>query len=273
MPCSTASLNAAINTANNMNSATLQLSWFCTYRIVTPAVPSSGLPRITGNIALVGGLGTKIRRDLSAPTNFRIIDVGDDARLQGTGLSIENGKDATGGGILNAGKVELTDVTLSGNTATTADGGGLANGSADAEAVISRSVIRDNTAAGGGGIANSGTAKITGSRITANTSPTGGGGGILTEQNATTTIADTIMEYNTVAFGGAGILNFGATSLDQVLITQNRNSPANAFPGGGIYNVTENISPPGTVTATRSTIWLNQPDNCHPAGTIPGCAA
>jgi hypothetical protein len=81
-------------------------------------VATSALPQITGDIALLRGPSTTIRRDLAAPTTFRILDVAAGATLRVRGIAIQNGSETTGGGILNAGTVILDFVTLNGNTTT-----------------------------------------------------------------------------------------------------------------------------------------------------------
>jgi hypothetical protein len=59
---------------------------------------------------------------------------------------------------------------------------------------------------------------------------------------------------------GGGVESDGTTSLDRVLIEHNR-----AATGGGVFVEA------GTVTATHSVIRANTPDNCSPAGSVPGC--
>jgi hypothetical protein len=267
VPCSSATLSGAITTANGLGTAILRLAPNCTYSITTPAVATSALPQITGNITLLGGPSTTIRRDPAAPTTFRVLDVAAGATLHARGIAIQNGNDITGGGILNSGTVTLDFVTLSGNNATTGDGGGFANGTATAHALIVHSLIKGNTAGGGGGIANSGTLTLVDSRVTANSAPIGGGGGIVGELDSTAIIIRSTLDHNFVGFGGGGILNFGALSLDRTLIVSNANGAAEGFTGGGVYNV----SPPGTVNSRRSIIRGNRPTNCFPSNAVQGC--
>jgi hypothetical protein len=73
VPCSSAALITAINTANDGGGATLVLPWDCTYNITTPATAADGLPLITGSISMVGGTNTVISRSLVALTAFRIL--------------------------------------------------------------------------------------------------------------------------------------------------------------------------------------------------------
>src|SRR6184192_2070961 len=66
VPCSSAALAAAITAANAPGGAVLRLARHCTYTVTTPATAATGLPDITGDVALVGGPGTTIQRDPTA---------------------------------------------------------------------------------------------------------------------------------------------------------------------------------------------------------------
>src|SRR5262249_7792942 len=138
VPCDPGALISAIGTANGLPAATLRLAPHCIYDITTPAIAADALPIITGNITLVGGPSTSIRRAAMAPTGFRILEVAAGGTLHVAGIFILSG-DTTGfgGGIQNAGTLELDRTTLSGNNA--GNGGALAN-LAGARAVVSRSV-------------------------------------------------------------------------------------------------------------------------------------
>jgi hypothetical protein len=61
---------------------------------------------------------------------------------------------------------------------------------------------------------------------------------------------------------GGGVFNFGTTSLDRTVVVRNR-----AASGGGVFNTV-----PGTVGLRHSFIGANTPNNCAPAGAVPGCA-
>jgi hypothetical protein len=264
VPCSSGALSGAITTANGLDFVIIRLSPNCTYSIATPAVADTALPQITGNITLLGGPGTVIRRDVAAQTQFRILDVAPGATLRVLGISIENGNALIGGGINNSGTTTLRFVTLIGNTARLLDGGGFSN-DANAQAFIADTVVKENTASGGGGISNSGRMTVINTRITANSAPIGGGGGFITGLDANSTIIRTTIDHNFAGFAGGGILNLGVMSIDRSLIVHNKNSPVNGFSGGGLYTV----SP--TVTVRRSIIRANSPNNCFPVNGVPGC--
>lgn len=259
VPCGAASLAAAITAANASTGTVLRLTAGCTYSIVTPAVAATALPQITGNVTLVGGPGTTIRRDPAALTAFRVLDVAAGGTLRVAGISILSGTTAgVGGGIQNAGTLRLRHVTLAGNRA--ANGGGLAN-TAGATATVSRSLVNANatTGVGGGGIINFGTLTVLGSVMSANTAPINGGG-LNTQPGGTSRLIQSTLAHNTSGGLGGGISNLSTTSLDRTLVRANRGSS-----GGGIATGNTNV------TLRRSIVRGNIPDNCSPLNTIPGC--
>jgi hypothetical protein len=265
VPCSAPALAAAI-TAANVTPTTLFLAANCTYNITTAATATDALPVITGNVRIVGGPSTTIRRDPAAGA-VRIFEVAVGGTLRVDGIFILNGAPAAGvpgGGIQDAGSLTLNQVTLSGNVATGANGGGL-NIAATGNALVNRTVVSGNTASGvgaGGGINNSGILTINESRVSFNNAGTGGGGGLATQLGATSQIIQSTFDHNTTTGNGGGIFNAGTTTLNRTLVELN----AATLNGGGIFNV-----PPGTVTLVTSTIRNNTPNNCFPLGTIPGC--
>jgi hypothetical protein len=257
VPCSAAALAAAITSANTVP-AVLRLSRNCTYSIATPATATTGLPTITGNVTLLGGPRTTIRRDLGAAV-FRILDVAAGGTLRVTGIAITNGNIAgLGGGIQNAGTLVLRHVTMSGNRATN---GGAVSNSAAGTATIFRSLLNANstTGVGGGGFINLGTITVSGTVLSGNTAPINGGG-VNTQPGGTTRLIQTTVDHNTSGGLGGGIANLGTTSLDRTLVTANRGSA-----GGGIATGNTNV------TLVRSIVRNNIPDNCNPLNTIPGC--
>jgi hypothetical protein len=257
VPCSAAALAASITAANTVP-AVLRLTAKCTYSITTPATAATGLPTVTGNVTLVGGPGTAIRRAPGAAL-FRILDVAAGGTLRVTGIFILDGGTAgLGGGIQNAGTLVLRHVTLSGNRA--GNGGAVAN-SAAGTATVSRSLLNANTTTGvgGGGLINFGTLTVFGSVFAANTVPINGGA-VNTQPGGTTRLIQTTLDHNTSGGLGGGISNLGTTSLNRTLVTSNRGSA-----GGGIATGNTNV------TLVRSIVRNNIPDNCNPLNTIPGC--
>ena len=160
VPCSVASLAAAITAANGAGSpSTLQLAPDCVYDIVTPATAADGLPVITGDVRRVGGStagpnvdvgqGTStIQRDSTAAA-FRLLDVAVGGKLRLQNVVLVNGSTAgLGGAIQNAGTLTVVSSFFSANAA--GNGGGIAN-LAGATATVTRSTFSSNTTSGVGG--------------------------------------------------------------------------------------------------------------------------
>jgi hypothetical protein len=264
--CSTPALAAAI-TAANAAPALLRLSPRCTYLL------TAALPAITGNVALVGGPSTTLKRDPAV--NIRLLDVAAGGTLRVEGITLLNGRltSDNGGGIRNAGMLILRFTTLSGNTTIDTSHAGL-DGAAlynTGRAVIVNSDFTANFAltltginnGDGGGIYNSGRLTVYGSRFTANTA-VGDGGAINTAIGGVTRVIQTTLKGNSASGFGGGVANSGTTSLDRVLVRLNQ-TIINNDPGGGIFNAA------GTVTLRHSIVVQNSPSNCTPLGSVPGC--
>lgn len=264
VPCDARALAVAVSNAN-IKSATLLLAPRCNYAI-------AGTLPITGNVALLGGPSTTIS---AGAAGFRILDVNATGTLRVQGIFITGATTTTpseeGAGIQNAGSLELNRVTLSGNTATGGNGGGLAN-TATGHASVVLSLISSNKATftggptgAGGGILNRGDLTLSRSRIIANDAGDGGGGIDTLGANARSNIVQSTIENNTGdTIGGGGIFNSGTTSLTRTLVTRNKATGAGGQ-GGGIYKFS------GTVTLANSSVIANDPNNCFPVNSIPGC--
>ncbi len=157
-----------------------------------------------------------------------------------TGLTVENGTAAQGGGVDNAGgsTVVITDSTISGNAASSGgEGGGIFN---NGTATISNSTISGNSAPGGGqggGIYDNGTASITDSTISDNSAPDGGGQGGGIYDDGTDTITDSTIADNSAPDGGGqggGIYDDGTDTITDSTIADN-SAPDGGGQGGGIY--------------------------------------
>jgi hypothetical protein len=257
--CSRDELVTAIETAKGIGAARLLLSPNCVYNYTTATAPGDALPIITGDITLVGGPNTTIRRDPTAPTAFRVLEVASGATLHVRRISILNGSTAAiGGGIRNAGTVVLDQTTLSGNRA--GNGGALGN-TAGANATISLSLLNANstTGVGGGGILNSGTLTVFKSVLAGNSAPINGGG-LNTQASGVSHLTQSTVDHNISGSLGGGISNLGTTTLDRVLVKRNKGSA-----GGGIATANTNV------IIRNSIIRNNIPDNCSPMNTILGC--
>jgi CSLREA domain-containing protein len=164
----------------------------------------------TGDLDITGGLGLNINGAGAATT---IIDGGALDRVfhirSGTvsisGVTIRNGSGTYGAGIYNNATLNLTDSTVSGNTATSNNGGGIYN---NGTMTVTNSTISGNAADGhGGGIynSNSTTLSVTNSTISGNTaSGTSQGGGIY--NNGPLNLTSSTISGNTAGGNGGGIL-------------------------------------------------------------------
>jgi hypothetical protein len=197
-----------------------------------------------------------------------------------SGLTIANGSvtSARGGGIYNAGRLTVTDSTLSGNSAivsgggilnndtltvtnstlsgnsATLEGGGIFNGGPSMVTVIN-STLSGNSATVGGGIYNAGgTLTVTDSTLSGNSAIVSGGG-IL--NNDTLTVTNSTLSGNSAGSGGGGILN-----NNTLTVTNSTFSGNSASVGGGIYNFL------ATLTVTSSTLSGNSASGAAGGGGI-----
>jgi hypothetical protein len=273
VPCNTASLIAAINAANTVGSGTLLLASHCDYLLTAAAGTGrgpDGLPVITGDISLTGGVSTQITRSTTAAA-FRIAEVSAGAVLRLRNLFITGGDASatvptndTGGGILNSrGTVLMNRVTLSGNTAD--NGAGLSNDSGRVD--LTRTLVQSNTTrtggGGGGGFYNDGTLTLNSSIVRANHANTNGGG-IYNGQGGLTELVRSTVDFDTAGGNGGGLYNAGDGRLVLTRTLVDHNVAAD---GGGIFNA--GIA--SRVMLTRSVLRDNTPNNCAPTGSVPGC--
>ncbi|MBW2506996.1 MAG: hypothetical protein JRE81_00045 [Deltaproteobacteria bacterium] len=156
----------------------------------------------------------------------------------------ENTAGSFGGGVHNVGFSELTDCTVSNNTALLASGG-LSN-RPDATMMLTRTTVHGNSAATvAGGIANRGIVELNATIVSGNEAGTIGGG-VVNRDIGTVSMIDTTVSSNAAEGQGGGIFNEGAVTLTDAVVSSN-NSGAD---GGGIHNS-------GALTIVRSTIAGN----------------
>jgi len=220
---------------------------------------TSGELLITDDVDIIGPGVFAI--NVSGNHQSRVFEVQGKITASISGLAISDGSATDGGGIFNDGSLTLTNVVLSGNTAT-GNGGAISN---QGGLSIDMSTLSGNSAGNGGGIFNAGGGvTITNSTLSGNTaSPTGtgGGGGIFNAGvSGTVTILNSTLSGNSVTGGtGGGIFNGGGTV--NVSFATLANNSANA--GGGIYSTA------GTANFKNS-IVANSPSggDCAGPGTI-----
>ena len=220
---------------------------------------------ITKDLAIVGpgpGNLTVQRSMASGIMDFRIFHVAVGNSLI-SGLTVINGRETLGGGIMNEDTLTLSNMVFIGNAVTNLSGlegagGGIYNTN-NATMTVYNSVISTNQAQGGnfkgsgGGIYNAGTLTLLNSKIDANTSDGqqgGFGGGIY---NFQTLVLDHSTVNGNFAIGktgrlgapaqGGGIYTVGSARL--VLSTVSQNSATSgdgsagdggSSSGGGIFN-------------------------------------
>ncbi len=279
-------------TQANADGGRITLASHCTYTLTAADNPDDGLPEITGNVTITGR-DTTVRRAPNATQDFRIFHVVFGGNLTLNSLTVSGGRlaDTAGGGIWNSGTTNLNRTTIKDNRARTSagihnvggrlnldrstverntatqNGGGIQNGRNEIAqqpgtvtmkggALLNNRALADS----GGGLENlRSTANLDSVEVKGNTAPRGGG---INQFAGTLHLKSTTLSEN-IAVTGAGLRNsFSTATLDRSLITRNTAITA----GGGIFN--ENSS---SVALTASKVIRNRPDNCSPAGSVPGC--
>ena len=216
---------------------------------------ANALPVITGDITIIGN-GAIIERDANA-SDFRLFRVENGGSLTLENLTLQNGvtsgsgASGNGGAIHNRGTLTLVDTTIINNIANV-EGGAIYN---DTNAVISitDSIVSNNTAIAddGGAIDNHGSLVISGSTLEYNSSTNDDGGAIWNDSNATLSITDSILRYNTANDFGGAIRTFGTVTINNSNID---NNTANQD-GGAISSDT------GIVTITDGSLNNNSAVN------------
>ena len=128
--------------------------------------------------------------------------------LELTRVSIIDSVASFGAGILARANVDISDSTLSGNSAS-GNGGGILLQSG-AVATVEGSTLHSNSGQFGGGVHvdNSAAITITNSTISGNTA-TNNGGGVLKQSNGTLKLVNATIAGNTADFGGGLFVNSG----------------------------------------------------------------
>ena len=117
--------------------------------------------------------------------------------------------------------------------------------------------------ADGGGICDRSTLTLSGSSVYGNT---GGFGAGLYDNDGTESVIRSTVTRNTASDQGGGIYNVNGGTMTLTRSTVGDNTAdGGAGSGGGIYNAS------GTVTLDQSWVRKNNPDNCAPSSSVPGC--
>ncbi len=159
-----------------------------------------------------------------------MFDVRDGARAAISRLTIRSGNpsDDSGGAARNFGTLELSAVSLTGNTAS--NGGGVRN---SGSLTVTGSTLSGNRANEGGGIRTTGRLTVTDSTISNNvagsSSVQGYGGGIDIDPGAVVSISNSSITANTSSYKGGGIEVGGSLSLVNTRVEGN--TPDDCSPG------------------------------------------
>lgn len=158
-----------------------------------------------------------------------------------------NNQAVDGGGIANLNEISLINTSFIGNTAS-GGGGGLYNG-VSANATVRTSIIQNNSAVNaGGGVYNLGTIELNTTRVISNTSLNGGG--LFNEDEGEMRIINSTITSNTATVSGGGLFNDGLFEIAGSTFTLNTATAQ----GGAVYQ-----SPSASLsTITGSTFSLNQ---------------
>src|SRR5215212_2030143 len=251
----TGSLRQAIIDADTTTGVADTINFATSVSGQTITLTSSQLPTITDGAGLtIDGGSTNIT--ISGANQVRVFEVGSDAKLTLSNLAVADGAVSdSGGAILNRGTLEVSNSTLSGNSARFGFGGGGGIFNEVGTVSVINSTISGNSATGegsggwGGGILNSGgTLEVIKSTLSGNSSEgnSGTGGGIY-NQSGTATVSNSTISGNRSSTYAGGIFNGGDTvSLINSTISDN-SSP---YGGGGILNY-------GTLEVSKSTLSGN----------------
>jgi hypothetical protein len=204
----------------------------------------------------------------------RVFEIAAGEVVKISGLAIESGHAVVGGGIYNAGMLEVADCSINGNEAgglrENGFGGGIYNEN-DATLTVIDCAITGNAADQGGGLYNTGSMQIASTTVSHNfvgrgfSQQTSLGGAIC--NGGTLDITNSTITGNTASgslqSGGIGgsIFNAGMLVIANTTISSNLAHGSSAFPGvgGGIANGS------GKVVIQNSTINGNLADG--PSGS------
>ncbi len=208
---------------------------------------------------------------VSGNNQSRVFDVASGANLTLNGLTVTGGRrsNAGGGGIFNAGILNVVNSAVSGNSVNDGSSGGgiFSSGSL----TLTNSTVSGNSASFGGGIWISGTATVTNSTISGNSATGGEGGGILSY--GTTTVTNSTVSGNSASFGGGVNSHIsGSVNLLNTIVAGNSASNSPDF-FGTLNSLGNNLignTQFTTITGNTANNILNQPAQLAPLGFYGG---
>lgn len=262
-PIPMCTLRAAIEEANALGGADSIV--FSATLNGTPVTLGSQLPAVTSQLTITGNGAAATIIEASTcdpvalpggctPATWRVFEVGVAGNLSLADLTIRHGNlpgnSDHGGGLLNAGTLDVSGVTFSANVAKY-EGGGIENYFAGIIMGISDSTFSGNRAINGAGLYNAGTIDlIADSLFTGNQAEYGGGledGGSIGQVRRTAFVGNTATVALGQAFGGGLYANGAITVINACTFDGNA---ADTY-GGGIY--AESTNAIGLITGTLFT--------------------
>jgi len=233
------SLPEAVATANPGDTVTFALSPACA------TIDLTGTISIGVDVTITGpGAGALTVEGSGSQSVFSVA-----ATATISGLTIDDGGGAAGGGISNSGTLTLMNSTVSSND--TEVGGGIFNGSG-AILMVENSTVSGNTASElGAGIENEGTATVDSSTISNNGAGDGGGG--IDSEFATLTVENSTISNNTAGSYGGGVYvydsPYNADAPIEATITNSTLSANSAAFGGDISDDQAPVAIGATIVA------------------------
>lgn len=171
----------------------------------------------------------------------------DSADVFMTNLTITGGSSTVGGGIRNDGGVlTLSNVAVTGNTATDF-GGGIATRFGGSTTFLSGLVSNNTAAKGGAGLYNqAANLALQNVTVTANTASAGPGGGVSTVSGTTSLLNATVTANTATSAGGLSITGGGTTVINTIIAANTGGDTAGTFGGSNnVVGVDPKLSPLG----------------------------
>ncbi len=240
-------------------------------QVVSPITLTTGELLINKNLTIQGPGANQLT--VSGNLASRIFNINAGMTVTINGLTMADGRRTgagtnQGGAVFNSGLLTITNSIISGNSVsgtTDSQGGGIysASGSTlqiDNSTITGNSVTGGGASNGGGGIFSIGTSLIMiNSTISANSvsgaTNQNSGGGILKTGGTVLTIKDSTISGNSATGGsltqGAGIADFGTSSITNSTLSGNLASGASGNTGGAIFHSGS------TMTLTNCTLSSN----------------
>jgi hypothetical protein len=225
------SLRQAIASANAGDTVNFSLSPVCSTIVLT----TTGIT-IAEDITIDGpGAGALAVSGTKAAAGSDFVISSGVANI--SGLTIEGGTGAfDGGGIENSATLNLSESTVTGNTAT--NGGAIEN---SGTLTLTGATLSGNSATYGGGVDNRGMLTVSNSTLSANNATDGGG--IEVEGDSTLSLNASTLSANDANFGG-GIENGGTATVANSTLSGNNATYGGALDSSGALTVTQCVRQP-----------------------------